>query len=127
MCTHDLSVYQCLEFSAEIEGDKRAVVDGVDLVTLDDEGRIVDFRVLARPPNAVTGSDNIKNCNWGYAKEILRISSLLLYYYLFSSQLTCQLICVWCRVTALKGAMMRKVPPRLAALKAKQAINSIFG
>ncbi|GMH76890.1 hypothetical protein TrRE_jg2826 [Triparma retinervis] len=43
----------CLEFKAEIEGDKKTVVDGVDLVKLNDKGEIVEFRVLARPPNAV--------------------------------------------------------------------------
>ena len=42
-----------MEFKAEIEGDKKTVVDGVDLVKLNDKGEIVEFRVLARPPNAV--------------------------------------------------------------------------
>ncbi|GMH61756.1 hypothetical protein TL16_g10143 [Triparma laevis f. inornata] len=65
----------CLEFSASIEGDDKTVVNGVDLVSLDEEGKIVEFKVLARPPNAVS---------------------------------------------KLKDAMMKKVPPRLAKLKAKQ-------
>jgi hypothetical protein len=43
----------CLEFKAEIEGDERAIIDGVDLVKLNDKGEIIEFRVLARPPNAV--------------------------------------------------------------------------
>ena len=48
----------CLEFKAEIEGDNKSVVEGVDLVKLNDEGKIVDFRVLARPPNAVEALKN---------------------------------------------------------------------
>ena len=45
----------CLEFEAEIDGDenKKSTVQGVDLVKLDADGKIVEFRVLARPPNAV--------------------------------------------------------------------------
>ena len=45
----------CLEFSAEIDGDekKKLTLEGVDLVSLDEEGKIVEFKVLARPPNAV--------------------------------------------------------------------------
>jgi hypothetical protein len=50
----------------------------MDLVSLDEEGLIREFTVLARPLNAVE---------------------------------------------ALKGEMMRKVPVRMAALKAKQALG----
>ena len=71
----------CLEFDATINGDAKNVLNGVDLITLDDEGKIVDMKVLARPPNAVS---------------------------------------------ALKAVMMAKVPPRLAVLKAKQAMGSFF-
>ena len=41
-----------LEFSAEI-GSSKMKIDGIDLVKLDEHGQIVEFRVLARPPNAV--------------------------------------------------------------------------
>lgn len=42
-----------LEFTAVIGKEKRSV-QGIDLVRLDEEtGKIVDFKVLARPPNAV--------------------------------------------------------------------------
>jgi hypothetical protein len=41
-----------LEFSAEIGVSGRRV-DGIDLISLCDEGKIRDFTVLARPPNAV--------------------------------------------------------------------------
>jgi hypothetical protein len=70
-----------LEFSAEIESSKK-VVHGIDLVKLGSDGKIIDFRVLARPPNAVQ---------------------------------------------ELKAAMMKKVPMRLAALKARRAMSSVFG
>jgi len=70
-----------LEFSADIEETGKKL-DGIDLVSLDEEGKIVKFTVLARPPNAVD---------------------------------------------ALKQAMMRKVPPRLAKLKAQQVWGAIFG
>ncbi len=43
----------CLEFEAEIEGEKKSIVQGVDMVKLDEEGRIIEFKVLCRPPNAV--------------------------------------------------------------------------
>lgn len=45
-----------LEFTApvpEVKG-KKMLLEGIDLVKLDDAGMIVDFAVLARPPNAVT-------------------------------------------------------------------------
>lgn len=48
----------------------------------DEEGKICDMTVLARPPNAVA---------------------------------------------ALKDAMMKNVPPRMMAMKAKQAVKGIFG
>ena len=45
----------CLEFTAKIGTDPKApLLHGVDLVKLDDSGNIVDFAVLARPPNAVS-------------------------------------------------------------------------
>jgi len=72
-----------LEFSADLGGsEKKQRLEGIDLVSLDEHGRITDFRVLARPPNAVS---------------------------------------------ALKDEMMRKVPPRIAAMKLKQAARSMFG
>lgn len=40
-----------LEFVARV-GDLE--IKGVDLIHIDHEGRIVDFEVVARPPNAVT-------------------------------------------------------------------------
>lgn len=43
----------CLEFEADIEGDPKSRVQGVDLVRLDDEGKIVEFKVYCRPPNGV--------------------------------------------------------------------------
>ncbi|GMI49625.1 hypothetical protein ScalyP_jg1911 [Parmales sp. scaly parma] len=43
----------CLEFEADIDQDPKARLQGVDLVKLDEEGMIIEFRVLARPPNAV--------------------------------------------------------------------------
>ena len=66
-----------LEFTADV-GDSGKTVHGIDLVSLCEEGKIMEFTVLARPPNAVA---------------------------------------------ALKDAMMRKVPVRLAKLKAKQALG----
>jgi len=66
-----------LEFSAPI-GDTGKVLQGMDLVTLDEDCKISEFTVLARPPNAVA---------------------------------------------ALKSAMMQKVPPRLAKLKAMQMLG----
>ena len=68
-----------LEFTAEIE-DSGRTLQGMDLVSLCDEGLIRDFTVLARPPNAVA---------------------------------------------ELKAAMMRRVPVRLAALKAKRALGLV--
>lgn len=41
-----------LEFTASI-GDSNKSITGVDLIKLDDEGLIVEFTVLARPPNGV--------------------------------------------------------------------------
>lgn len=64
-----------LEFEADI--GTRALT-GIDLVSLDEDARITEFTVLARPPNAVE---------------------------------------------ALKKEMMSRVPVRLAALKAKQAMG----
>lgn len=68
-----------LEFNAQIASTGKRL-DGIDMVRLDEDGRIIEFTVLARPPNAVA---------------------------------------------ALKDEMMRRVPPRLAALKAKQALNAL--
>lgn len=68
-----------LEFSAGIGASGRTV-HGMDLVSLDEEGLIREFTVLARPPNAVE---------------------------------------------ALKAEMMRKVPVRMAALKARQALGLV--
>lgn len=42
-----------LEFTANI-GASKYKIDGIDLVKLDENGQIIEFRVLARPPNAVT-------------------------------------------------------------------------
>eukprot|EP01134_Creolimax_fragrantissima_P004000 CFRG4000T1 len=70
-----------LEFYADI-ADTGKSIDGIDLVKLDDNGRICEFTVLARPPNGVA---------------------------------------------ALKSEMMKRVPPRMAAYKAKKALSSIFG
>jgi hypothetical protein len=73
-----------LEFTANI-GDSKKAITGIDLVKLNEEGKIVEFIVLARPPNGVT---------------------------------------------ELKTQMMKKVPPRLAKLKLKQAsesLSSLFG
>ena len=66
-----------LEFAANI-GDSGRGIDGIDLVSLDDAGKIRDFTVLARPPNGVA---------------------------------------------ALKDIMMKKVPPKLLAFKAKRALG----
>ena len=66
-----------LEFSANVGASER-IVHGIDLVSLGEDGRICEFTVLARPPNAVA---------------------------------------------ALKDEMMRRVPVKLAALKAKQALG----
>ena len=41
-----------LEFKADIADTGRSI-DGVDLVKLDEAGRIIEFTVLARPPNGV--------------------------------------------------------------------------
>jgi hypothetical protein len=66
-----------LEFAANV-GDSGRGIDGIDLVSLDDAGKIRDFTVLARPPNGVA---------------------------------------------ALKDIMMKKVPPKLLAFKAKRALG----
>ena len=66
-----------LEFTADIAETGRTV-HGIDMVSLCEAGRITDFTVLARPPNAVA---------------------------------------------ALKDEMMRRVPVRLAKLKAKQMLG----
>ena len=66
-----------LEFKADVAATGKEV-HGIDLVTLSEAGRIAEFTVLARPPNAVE---------------------------------------------ALKAEMMRRVPIRLAKLKAKQAMG----
>lgn len=41
-----------LEFTANI-GEKNLLIHGIDLVKLDEDGKIIDFAVLARPPSAV--------------------------------------------------------------------------
>lgn len=41
-----------LEFKAKI-GESSLFVNGIDLVKLDENGKIIDFMVLARPPNGV--------------------------------------------------------------------------
>lgn len=41
------------EFSAEIETSGK-VIQGIDLVSLNEQGQICDFKVLARPPNTVS-------------------------------------------------------------------------
>ena len=46
-----------LEFTAEI-GDSKLKMEGIDLVRLDEEGKIIEFSVLARPPSAVTELKN---------------------------------------------------------------------
>ena len=66
-----------LEFKADVAATGKEV-HGIDLVSLNEAGRIAEFTVLARPPNAVE---------------------------------------------ALKGEMMRRVPVRLAKLKAMQAMG----
>ena len=66
-----------LEFKADIADTGRSI-DGIDLVKLDEAGRMVEFTVLARPPNGVD---------------------------------------------ALKREMMKRVPPRLAALKMRQLFS----
>ena len=66
-----------LEFSATIEG-ATVGIDGIDLVSLDEQGKMRDFTVLARPPNGVA---------------------------------------------ALKDAMMRKVPLKMASYKARRAMG----
>lgn len=42
-----------LEFTAKI-GASKYTLDGMDLVKLDENGQIIEFRVLGRPPNAVS-------------------------------------------------------------------------
>ena len=66
-----------LEFRADVAATGKAL-DGIDLVSVDADGLITDFAVLARPPNAVA---------------------------------------------ALKDEMMRRVPVKMATLKAKQALG----
>lgn len=66
-----------LEFKADIADTGRSI-DGIDLVKLDEAGRMVEFTVLARPPNGVD---------------------------------------------ALKREMMKRVPPRLAALKLRKLFS----
>lgn len=39
-----------LEFQTEMEGIQ---VNGVDMITFDDEGRIIDFKVMVRPLKAI--------------------------------------------------------------------------
>ena len=39
-----------LEFTAEIDG---IIINGVDMIRVDDEGKIVDFKVMIRPLKAV--------------------------------------------------------------------------
>lgn len=40
----------CLEFVSEIDGIK---INGIDLIRFDDEGKIIDFKVMVRPIKAV--------------------------------------------------------------------------
>ena len=40
----------CLEFTAKIDG---IVINGIDLIRFDTQGRIVDFKVMVRPLKAV--------------------------------------------------------------------------
>ena len=68
-----------LEFHAHIAATGKRL-EGIDMVRVDEDGKIIEFAVLARPPNAVA---------------------------------------------ALKDEMMRRVPPRLAALKVKQAASAL--
>mmetsp|Transcript_1342 Transcript_1342/g.2656 ORF Transcript_1342/g.2656 Transcript_1342/m.2656 type:complete len:185 (-) Transcript_1342:49-603(-) len=67
-----------LEFKADIAETGRSI-NGVDLIRLDEFGRIVELTVLARPPNGVD---------------------------------------------ALKREMMKRAPPRLAALKMRKLFSS---
>lgn len=39
-----------LEFNAEIDG---IMIDGVDIITWDDEGKITEFKVMLRPSKAI--------------------------------------------------------------------------
>lgn len=39
-----------LEFEVEVEG---TVVNGIDMITVDDDGRIVEFKVMLRPLKAI--------------------------------------------------------------------------
>ena len=39
-----------LEFEAEVEG---TVINGVDIITVDDDGKIVEFKVMLRPLKAI--------------------------------------------------------------------------
>jgi len=41
----------CLEFEADLDGTP---VNGIDLIQFDIEGRIVDFKVMVRPMEAIT-------------------------------------------------------------------------
>ena len=41
-----------LEFTAQIGNSKKGIT-GIDLVKLNEDGKIVEFMVLARPPNGV--------------------------------------------------------------------------
>ena len=66
-----------LEFTTRSTPAKK-LLTGIDLVSLDEAGKIKEFTVLARPPNAVA---------------------------------------------LLKDEMMRRVPMRLAAMKAKKAMG----
>lgn len=70
-----------LEFTADI-GTSGKAITGIDLIKLNEDGKIIEFVVLARPPNGVA---------------------------------------------ELKSQMMQKVPSRLAKLKIKQGLSSIFG
>ena len=67
-----------LEFTTEVGAGSKKLLTGIDLVSLDEAGKIKEFTVLARPPNAVA---------------------------------------------LLKDEMMRRVPMRLAAMKAKKAMG----
>ncbi len=46
-----------LEFTAKI-GSSDLIIEGIDLVKLDENGKIIEFSVLARPPSAVAELKN---------------------------------------------------------------------
>ena len=56
--------HHVLEFEVEIEG---LYVNGVDMISFDDEGKIVDFKVMVRPLKAL----NLIHANMGKMLEQL--------------------------------------------------------